>query len=658
MLTRFQNSIEWRIGLLAIATAVFLLGNTFIGSVSRTASRGDLGRIEHLSGALVGARSSEIALNNARLAFAKASVVGASVNDAGGLRDAVAKLAQSSVNYEASAYVPDLPDALRAEFKTLAQPTDDYAASLRAVADQLATGQSIAPPQVASLELAAAKLSDRFDRHSSEVLQAYQAAVADARDRMANEIWTANAIAIITCLLCIVLGLVFLRRFVRPIRAQVSALRRLAAGAVDIGPDVPGVDEPGDIGDMARAILMFRDTINKARKLETEAAESARTVEKERREKDEQDKYYIDAHATFLSKFTEALESFSTGDLKYRLEQPFIGEYEGIRHAFNAAASKIQDAIVNIVARSIEIRGGTDRILSAADELSRHTEEQASSLEETSASMEEMAATIRQNASNAQEASAAAVVTRELAVAGGNVALKAVGAMEKIEKSSRQVTEIVGLIEEIAFQTNILALNAAVEAARAGDAGKGFAVVANEVRALSQRSSRSLKDIKSLIDSSAADVTEGVGLVKQAGGSLTDIVLSVKKVADLVTEIAAASHEQAAGVDQVSRAVANMDEMTQQNAALVQETTASLHSAQTWIHELHRIVSMFDTGVAASDAAMSGAEAASDGNWVRSRQSQIEKQFKGARSNASRGRAVASGAMGRAAALDSEWQEL
>lgn len=211
--------------------------------------------------------------------------------------------------------------------------------------------------------------------------------------------------------------------------------------------------------------------------------------------------------------------------------------------------------------------------------------------------MEEMAATVRQNAGNAREASVAAAATRERASMSGQVALRAITAMEKIEKSSRQVSEIVVLIEEIAFQTNILALNAAVEAARAGEAGNGFAVVANEVRALSQRASQALKDIKSLIESSNANVNEGAELVKHAGQSLTEISTSVKRVADLIEEIASASQEQATGVDQVSRAVSNMDAMTQLNGTLVQETTSALQTSQSQIHELWDSIGNFDTGL-------------------------------------------------------------
>lgn len=496
------------------------------------------------------------------------------------------------------------------------------------------------------------QIEQLIDNASASSGQDFDQAITAARSRIAEEGWFAGVIAIVSVIFCLAATMTLIQLILNPIRAQVAAMRQLSAGDIEV--QLSGQDLPGGIGDMNRSILEYRNTIIKRRQLEIEAAASLSALEADRRQKDEQDRYYIEAHNAFLTKFNDALERFSNGDVQYRLEDPFIAEYEGIRHAFNTAAGKIQNAILNILARSIEIKGGTDRILAAADELSRHTEEQASSLEETSASMEQMAATIRQNASNAQEASAASVITRNLAVGGGQVAEQAVSAMEKIERSSKQMTEIVSLIEEIAFQTNILALNAAVEAARAGDAGKGFAVVANEVRALSQRSSRSLKDIKSLIDSSATDVVEGVRMVKQAGGSLTDIAVSVKKAADLVAEIAAASHEQAVGVDQVSRAVANMDEMTQQNAALVQETTASLHAAQTWINELHRVVSMFDAG--APEPTANDAETVSDANWVRSRQNKIESEFKTQRPHPSRSRRPA--AARASTALDRDWQEL
>ncbi|HEX5690655.1 MAG TPA: methyl-accepting chemotaxis protein, partial [Roseiflexaceae bacterium] len=292
----------------------------------------------------------------------------------------------------------------------------------------------------------------------------------------------------------------------------------------------------------------------------------------------------------------EVMSALANGDVTRRMEGEYAGDLAQLRNEINRMADGISAVVGRIVGAATTVQGATHEIGSGVTDLAERTEQQASALEETAASMEQMSATVRQNALNAQEANRAATSTRDLAIGGGEIASRAVAAMSRIEDSSRQITEIVDLIEEIAFQTNILALNAAVEAARAGDAGRGFAVVANEVRALSQRSSQALKDIKTQIASSDASVKAGVGLVKQAGISLGEIVESVKRVAGLVAEIAAASQEQSTGIEQVSRAIGSMDQMTQQNASLVEETNSALNSAQTQVGELQSAVSFFNTG--------------------------------------------------------------
>jgi methyl-accepting chemotaxis protein len=292
----------------------------------------------------------------------------------------------------------------------------------------------------------------------------------------------------------------------------------------------------------------------------------------------------------------EVLSALAAGDMSRRMEGNFQGELARLQTDVNTMAEKLMAIAGRISGASREVQGATREIASGVADLSARTEHQASSLEETSASMEELATTVRQNAGNAQDANQLAAAASTSAVAGGEIATRAVAAMGKIEDSSRQIGDIVGLIQEIAFQTNLLALNAAVEAARAGEAGKGFAVVANEVRALAQRASQASKDIKGLIVNSDNQVREGVTLVKQAGTSLSEIVASVKKVAIFVSEIAAATQEQSSGIEQVSKAVTGMDQMTQQNAALVEETNAALHSAQSQVDELRKVVSFFKTG--------------------------------------------------------------
>ena len=257
-----------------------------------------------------------------------------------------------------------------------------------------------------------------------------------------------------------------------------------------------------------------------------------------------------------------------------------------------------------------EVRQGTDSIATASSQiamgnqdLSARTEEQASSLEQTAASMEELTATVKQNAASAQQANQMASAASQVAVRGGAAVSKVVQTMSDINASSRKIVDIIGVIDSIAFQTNILALNAAVEAARAGDQGRGFAVVASEVRTLAQRSASAAKEIKQLIDASVTKVEEGNGQVEQAGKTMEEIVHSVRRVTDIMGEITAASHEQTAGIEQVNQAVTQMDQMTQQNAALVEEAAAATDALQGQAAALSKVVSVFDLGQATALAA-------------------------------------------------------
>jgi methyl-accepting chemotaxis protein len=292
----------------------------------------------------------------------------------------------------------------------------------------------------------------------------------------------------------------------------------------------------------------------------------------------------------------EAMAALSGGDLTYRMPDNLPPEYAQLRRDFNDAMTQLQETMGTIAASTTSLRGGSDEIASASDDLSRRTEQQAASLEETAAALDEITATVKRSAEGAKQASGAASTARADAQKSGEVVREAVAAMGEIEDSSRQITQIIGVIDEIAFQTNLLALNAGVEAARAGDAGKGFAVVASEVRALAQRSAEAAKEIKTLIATSSAQVERGVKLVGDTGEALTGIVAKVTEIDGLISEIALSSQEQATGLNQVNSAVNQMDQVTQQNAAMVEESTAAAANLRSESQELVRLVDRFRTG--------------------------------------------------------------
>jgi methyl-accepting chemotaxis protein len=308
--------------------------------------------------------------------------------------------------------------------------------------------------------------------------------------------------------------------------------------------------------------------------------------EKERAEK-------ATALAHVVDSLADSLNDLANGDLRSRLDEQFPSEYERLRNDFNAAMEKLEDAMAVIATNASAISGSATEVSQAADDLSRRTEQQAATLEQTAAALDEVTATVKKTAHGAAQANAVVESAQSDAAASGQVVSQAVGAMREIEKSSAQVSQIIGVIDEISFQTNLLALNAGVEAARAGDAGRGFAVVAQEVRALAQRSSDAAKEIKGLISASSQQVGAGVKLVDQAGAALTKIVGQVSEISGLVSEIAASAHEQSTALGEVNTAINQMDQVTQQNAAMVEETTAASHSLNGEAEELSRLVARF-----------------------------------------------------------------
>lgn len=299
---------------------------------------------------------------------------------------------------------------------------------------------------------------------------------------------------------------------------------------------------------------------------------------------------------TDLTEIGAGLDRLSKNDLTLSIERPFSPAFEKLRTDFNLAHDNLRTTVGRISQGAGHIRSGSGEISKAAEDLSRRTEQQAASLEETAAALDEITATVRKTAEGAKHANGVVATARNDAEQSSRVVQDAVAAMGAIETSSGQISQIIGVIDEIAFQTNLLALNAGVEAARAGEAGRGFAVVASEVRALAQRSAEAAKEIKALIATSSAQVTCGVDLVAKAGASLNRIAGQVQAIDGIMAEISASAHEQATGLAQVNTAVNQMDQMTQQNAAMVEETTAASQSLSGETDNLADLVSSFKLG--------------------------------------------------------------
>ena len=303
--------------------------------------------------------------------------------------------------------------------------------------------------------------------------------------------------------------------------------------------------------------------------------------------------HLIDAVVQPLKDGTDVMQALAEGNLTKTMDGHYEGDYATLRDALNKSIENLVNMVGQIRASSESITSGSSEIAQGNADLSQRTEEQASSLEETASSMEELTSTVKQNADNARQANQLAAGARGQADKGQDVVRNAIVAMSEISGASKKIAEIIGVIDEIAFQTNLLALNAAVEAARAGEQGRGFAVVAAEVRNLAQRSAGAAKEIKTLIKDSVEKVSEGQKLVDASGKTLDEIVVAVKKVSDIIAEIAAASQEQSAGIEQINKAITQLDEVTQQNAALVEQAAAASESMEEQAQSLEQMISFF-----------------------------------------------------------------
>ena len=487
-----------------------------------------------------------------------------------------------------------------------------------------------------------AALREALGAVSARAAKINAGAVAGTQRGVTTATLSSAAIILVGIAAALLVGFMVARSLAGPLTRMTEAMTRLAAGQLDI--TVPELGRNDEIGAMASSVQVFKENAEKVARMTSDlqtreheakdrAESAARAAEDfgevfaalasgdfKRRVEGEFDggfarlKEDANAMAARLERMTEEVqeqidrtslavvrfggmfEAMAGGDLRHRVEGEFDPSFAMLKADTNAMADRLAETVIEANRVSTNISAAVTQVAAGGQDLSERSEQQASTLEETAASMEQLTTTVRLNADNAQQASSFAATARDTAVVGGEIVTETAAAMHEIEQSSQKISEITGMIDEIAFQTNLLALNASVEAARAGDAGKGFGVVASEVRNLAQRTADSSKEIQALISASGAQVRSGVELVTRTGDTLAEIVSAVMQTADIVAEIATANTEQSQSLEEVNTAMAQLDDMTQRNAAMVQEFASAARSMEEEVNRLVALMGFFDTG--------------------------------------------------------------
>lgn len=417
---------------------------------------------------------------------------------------------------------------------------------------------------------------------------------------LSSLVMTSIAIIALAAGLMTAVGLLLAARFRKRLDKVITATNGIAAGETDV--DLSETAKQDEIGEMARSLEILRDaTLAKSRlEIEAEDTRNRNAKEQQRRaeeaaEQERQTRFAVDALA-------EALHKLADGDTTHRIKDQFAGSLNQVRLDFNSSVEKLQMALLSVGQNAQAIQAGSSEIRSASDDLATRTEQQAAAVEQTAAAVEEISSSLKDTSKRADEVGGLVERTRVSAEKSGEVVKRAVVAMSGIESSSREISNIIGVIDEIAFQTNLLALNAGVEAARAGDAGRGFAVVAQEVRQLAQHSGTAAREIRMLITKSGEQVNTGAELVSETGVALEEIVKRVQEIDQNVAAIVAAAREQSSSLNEISSAINSMDQGTQRNAAMVEEQTAASHALANEVSALNNLLAQFRMGNRPPDA--------------------------------------------------------
>jgi methyl-accepting chemotaxis protein len=460
----------------------------------------------------------------------------------------------------------DESETVKSEASKIQEQVKRYVASATEISQNPASAQAQFAGFIKDfreLEDGMTAVSDAIEAHTTDVK-----AQAESAARLATYLIMAGTLGCFAVV--VMIGIMCRRKIIAPLAELVAVIQRMSAGDLQVA--VPSTERNDELGQLAGATLAFRDQLTEA-----ERSKAAQTD-------------------LIVSSIGQGLTRLAEGDLVSRVEADLTGPFASLKADFNSALDSLRETMLTVSGASNDINRGATEIRASSDDLSQRTEQQAANIEETAAAMNQLTTTVRETAEDAGRANQLVTQVRDQAEHGGDVVRRAVEAMAGIERSSDEISEIISVIDGIAFQTNLLALNAGVEAARAGDAGKGFAVVASEVRALAQRSADAAKDVKTRILSSREQVGSGVSLVNETGEALGAIIGQINEINERVSAIASAANRQSTGIQQINSAITDMDSMTQQNAAMVEESNAAARNLSSGADDLVEKVSRFRTG--------------------------------------------------------------